>query len=166
MKGPMERAIIQVPARVNVSSAEARRWFLELEAHPERYQFDTHAGFAFSEGSFGETGAHFETWEQFGILTLNLHFELTETADTHFRFRLIRPPLPIWCAFVIEEIAEDTTALRLEVGGTTRIGDWVLQLPIVRDVIQQQIRREVEHIKASMEMLHNRADSGPVLTRH
>jgi hypothetical protein len=161
----MERAVIQALAEVNVSSAEARRWFLELEAHPERYQFDTHAGFAFSEGGFGEIGAHFETRERFGILTLNLHFELTGTADTHFRFRLTRPPLPIWCAFVIKEIAEDTTALWLEVGGTIPIGDLVLQLPIVRDMVQRQIHREVAHIKASMEMLHDRADSSPALIR-
>jgi hypothetical protein len=154
-----EHPIIRASTQVLVSGADARQWFLDLETHPERYQFETHAGFALSKGSFGEIGARFQTWERFFGLTLNLHFELTETGGSHFRFRLIRPPLPIWCAFAIEENAESGVDLSLEAGGTNRTGAWFLRLPGVRPVVQQQITSEIEHIKASMEALRNSAQA-------
>jgi hypothetical protein len=153
----MERAIIRATASVNVSSVQAHRWFLDLETHSERYQFETHAGFAFTEGNFGQVGARFQTWEQFHSLRINLHFELTETSNVHFRFRLLRPPLPIWCAFVIEKNADDTTSLRLEVGGTTPLGLRLLRLPLTRRAIQRQIQSEVDHIKVSMEAVYGLA---------
>lgn len=159
MRKRIQRAIVQAAATVHVSGAQARRWFLELERHPERYRFETHGGFAFSEGSFGEVGARFQTWEQFHGLTLSLHFELTEVGDTRFQFRVIRPPLPVWCAFAIGETAEDTTDLRLEVGGTTRGGEWFLRLPPVRSAVERQIRGEVDHIKISMEAWRDLARS-------
>ena len=147
----MQYMAIQAETAVNVSVAQARQWFLELETHPERYQFETHAGFAFSQGNFGEIGARFQTWEQFHGLKINLHFELTAASDHHFQFRLLRPPLPIWGAFFIEKTSDNTTNLRLEVGGTTALGQCLLQLPLVQKTIQRQIQSEVEHIKASME---------------
>jgi hypothetical protein len=150
----MESAIITAEATVNVGTAQARRWFMELETHPERYRFETHAGFAFTQDNgrrFGEIGASFHTWEQFYGLKLTLRFELVEVGEMHFRFRLTRPPLPVWGAFVIQETCNDTTHLRLEIGGTNRLGKWLLRFPLVRGAVQRQIRGEVEHIKTSME---------------
>lgn len=159
MKERVEQPVIRAATKVKVTSAEARQWFLDLETHPERYQFETHAGFAFSQGSFGEVGARFETWERFLGLTVNLHFELTETSDSHFRFRLLRPLLPIWCAFAIEEVTGGAVALSLEAGGTTRAGTLFLRLPIVKRIVQRQISGEIEHIKASIEALHAFAEA-------
>jgi hypothetical protein len=157
MKEHLEHPIIQAATAVRVTSAEGRQWFLDLESHPERYQFETHAGFAFSRGNFGENGARFQTWERFLGLTINLHFELIETSNTQILFRLIRPPLPIWCAFAVKEVTGDTIDLSLKVGGTSRAGEQLLRLPIVRGIIQRQITSEIEHIKTSMETLHNSA---------
>ncbi|MGD1991617.1 MAG: hypothetical protein PVI59_00340 [Anaerolineae bacterium] len=147
----MESVIIKAVAPVDVDLADARRWFLELERHPERYQFETHAGFEFTAGSFGEAGARFQTWEHFYGLKLTLSFELEEVGKTHFRFRLIRPPLPVWGVFVLERASSDVTFLRLEIGETTSLGRWLLRLPLVRGAIQRQIQGEVDHIKESME---------------
>jgi hypothetical protein len=156
----MEGAIVQAAAQVNVSTTQARQWFLDLKTHPERYQFETHAGFAFTQGNFGEIGARFQTWERFHGLRANLHFELTQTGESHFHFRLLRPPLPIWCAFrLIEETTDNTTNLHLEVGGTTSLGLWFLRLPLIKRTIQRQIQSEVDHIKASMEAVHGLAQS-------
>jgi hypothetical protein len=148
--------VIKAEATVNVSIAQARQWFMELGTHPERYQFETHAGFAFTQGGFGEIGARFQTQEQFYGLKLTLRFELTEVGDRHFRFRLIRPALPVWGTFVIEEAPGDNTNLSLAIGGTSRLGAWFLRFPLVRGAVQRQIRREVEHIKASMEVIYSR----------
>jgi len=147
----MERAIIIAQAPVQANVDQTRRWFMELETHPERYRFETHAGFAFTRGGFGEIGARFQTWERFFGLKLTLGFELTEVADTRFRFRLVRPPLPVWGAFTIEPVDGETTDLRLAIGGMSRLGSWFLRLPVIRGAIRRQIRGEVEHIKASME---------------
>lgn len=152
----MESAVIKAEATLDVSIVQARQWFMELETFPERYQFETHAGFAFVQGNFGEIGARFQTREQFYGLKLTLRFELTEVGDRHFRFRLIRPALSVWGTFVIEETPGDNTNLRLEIGGITRLAAWFLQFPLVRDAAQRQIRREVEHIKASMETIYPR----------
>jgi hypothetical protein len=152
----MESAVIKTEATLNVSIAQARQWFMELETHPERYQFETHAGFAFTQGGFGEIGARFQTQEQFYGLKLTLRFELTDVGDRHFRFRLIRPALPVWGTFVIEEAPGDNTDLSLEIRGTTRLGAWFLRLPLVRGAVRRQIRGEVEHVKASMEAIYPR----------
>ena len=152
----MESAVIKAEATLDVRIAQARQWFMELETFPKRYQFETHVGFAFVQGNFGEIGARFQTREQFYGLKLTLRFELTEVGDRHFRFRLIRPALPVWGAFVVEEAPGDNTNLCLEIGGITPPGAWFLQFPLVRDAVQGQIREEVEHIKASMEAIYPR----------
>ena len=152
----MEPAIIKAEETVNVSVAQARQWFMELETHPERYQFETHAGFAFTQGNFGEIGARFQTQEQFYGLKLTLCFELTEVGDKHVHFWLIRPALPVWGAFVIQKAPGDNTNLSLEIGGASHLGAWLLRLPLVRGAVQRQIRGEVEHIKASMEAIYPR----------
>jgi hypothetical protein len=136
---------------VQVDAGKARRWFMELETHPERYQFETHAGFTFTHGNFGKVGARFQTQERFCGLPLTLGFELTEVGEQSFRFRLTRPRLPVWGAFTIQNGGDGTTMLRLEIEGTARLGVWVLGLPLLRGAVRRQIRGEVEHIKASME---------------
>jgi hypothetical protein len=152
----MESPVIKAEARLEVSIAQARQWFMELETFPERYQFETHAGFTFTQGSFGEIGARFQTREQFYGLKLTLRFELTDVGDRHFRFRLLRPALPVWGTFDLEEAPGDSTNLCLEIGGITRPAACFLQFPLVRDAVQRQIRGEVEHIKASLEATYSR----------
>jgi hypothetical protein len=146
-----EPAILEAETCVQISTEGARLWFLELDRHPERYQFETHAGFTFTRGQFGEVGARFQTREQFCGLPLRLEFELTEVSEARFRFRLVRPPLPVWGAFTIEEAGAAAAALRLAIGSTDSLGRRFLHLPLVRGAILRQIRREVEHIQASME---------------
>jgi hypothetical protein len=151
-----ETPVIRAQTSIAVSLNEARQWFLDLEKHPERYQFATHAGFRFVQGDFGEVGARFETQERFHGLRLTLRFELSDVEATSFRFRLLQPPLPIWGAFVIEPRDSDTgdqtdsIILYLDVGSTTRLGRRILNLPLVKDAIQRQTQAEVEHIKASL----------------
>ena len=151
MESYTESAIIQAAVEVDVSIDEGRQWFLELETHPERYQLDTHAGFVFVHGRFGEIGARFRTRERFCGLGVSLLFELTEVWESRFRFRLVRPALPIWGAFSVAPASADRAIVELAIGGTSVLGAWLLRLPLVGSVIRQQIRREVSHIRDSME---------------
>jgi len=146
-----QSAIIEASAPVNVRVPQARQWFEELEGHPERYHFETHAGFSFVKGDFGEVGARFETREQFYGLELTLRFELTEIGDTFFRFRLLRPSLPLWGRFVIAAGRQEMAVLSLEIGALNRPGACLLRLPPLKWAIQRQIGAEVGHIKSSME---------------
>ena len=152
----MESPTLGAETTIQASLAYVRQWFVELEAHPERYRFETHEGFAFTQGDFGTAGARFQTWERFYGLQLALHFELTGVDDagcegsSTVRFRLVRPRLPVWGAFVLEGNPDGTTRLRLVVGGTTCAGARFLMLPLVRGAILKQIRQEVEHIKGSI----------------
>ncbi|NBD34549.1 MAG: hypothetical protein GVY30_00955 [Chloroflexi bacterium] len=147
----MSTATIQAQTHVEVSQKAARQWFLELKEHPERYQFDTHAGFTFTQGDFGEVGARFETQERFYGLRLTLRFELTEVGDTEVRFRVLRPPAPIWGAFLLEAEGPQQTLLTLRIGSDSQAGAAFLNLPLVRGAIQRQIQAEVENIRDSME---------------
>jgi hypothetical protein len=151
----VESGIITAQKTVRVSIAQARQWFMELETHPERYRFETHAGFVFDGDSgrgFGEVGARFETRERFYGLPLVLRFELTAVDDNHFRFRLIRPALPVWGAFVLDEADSGITKLGLTIGGMNRLGALLLRLPLIQSAVRRQIRGEVEHIAESMEV--------------
>ena len=150
----MERAILKAETTVNVSLDEARDWFLSLEEHPERYAFETHAGFAFVRGNFGEVGARFNTREKFHGLRVTLHFELTGVNETRFRFRLLRPAPPVWGAFLIQAQTSHTINLCLEVGGINRLGETILQLPLVHSAVRRQIQGEADHLKASMETVY------------
>ena len=98
-----QSCILEAKSAVAVSVAQARQWFLDLEAHPERYTLETHAGFAFTQGGFGQVGARFVTWERFYGLRLALHFDLTEVGKQHFRFDLLRPRFPVWGVYAIED---------------------------------------------------------------
>ena len=151
MDDPSPPPVITATAQVEASPAQVERWFRALEAHPEQYRFDTHEGFTFTEGHFGQVGARFQTRERFYGLPLRLTFQLTEVSEARFCFRLVRPPLPIWGAFLINQGPEGTTDLRLEIGGETRLGQWLLRLPGVGSAIRRQIQAEVDHIKASVE---------------
>ena len=149
----MGQAIISAEARVGVSSAQARQWFLDLQGHPERYRLETHAGFRFTEGDFGAVGARIETREQFYGVALALRFELLEVGQTSFRFVLTRPPLPLWGVYLIEDAPGGGVDLRLEVGGTRRWGELLLRCPLVGRAVRRQIRGEVDHVRASMEAI-------------
>jgi hypothetical protein len=149
-----QTCILEAKSSVEVSVAQARRWFLDLEAHPERYKLETHAGFAFTQGGFGQTGSRFVTWERFYGLRLGLYFELTEVGEQHFRFDLLRPHLPVWGVYAIEDAGEGAIDLALRVGGTSSWGGWFLQRLFVRRAIDRQIHAEVAHVKASMEALY------------
>ena len=147
----MGEALLVAEKRIGVPVQEARQWFLALQDHPERYQFDTHAGFTVTNGTFGQEGSRFQTKERFHGIPIMLAFELTKVDLCSFRFRLRRPPLPIWGSFLLEPAAGNTTKLSLEIGATAPISAWFLSLPLVRKSVQGQIQREVDHIQTSME---------------
>ena len=146
--------LLTASASVDVRPAQARAWFLSLADHPERYQFDTHHGFTFTQGDFGEPGARFRTEERFHGVRLTLKFELTEIGDTDFTF-VLREPLPdVWGRFSLAPRLDGTTDLRLEIGSDRSLARRVLGLPLVRGAVQAQITSEVSHIKASMESIY------------
>jgi hypothetical protein len=147
----MPTATVQAQTHVEVSQEAARQWFLELKEHPERYQFDTHKGFTFTQGDFGEVGARFETQERFYGLRLTLRFELTEVGDTEVRFQVLRPPVPVWGAFILEAEGPQQTLLTLRIGSDGQAGAAFLHLPLVHGAVQRQIQAEVDNIRDSME---------------
>jgi hypothetical protein len=159
----MSRKQAQVEARtsIDVPFEAARRWFLDLKDHPDRYQFASHAGFRFTQGGFGEVGARFETEEVFLGLRLRLGFELAELSEARdcaeIVFRLLHPPLPVMGAFKLLRRAADETDLSLTIWATKGGGRLFLRLPLVRGAIRGQIEAEVNHIKRSMENLHQDA---------
>jgi hypothetical protein len=136
---------------VNVAPDHVRQWFSELDIHPERYRFDTHAGFDFTSGSFGEIGAQFRTQERFRGIPVTLRFELMDLQRDGFSFRLIRPALPVWGAFLIEQAADGAAAVTLQVGEDTPQSAWFLRLHPVRAAVQHQIDGEMANIKSSIE---------------
>jgi hypothetical protein len=146
-----DQPALTAEATVQVPAEAARQWFLELRDHPERYQFNTHAGFTVTVGSFGEEGSKFQTLERFYKVPFKLSFELTEVGPFHFRFRLQRPALPVWGEYSIERVTEDICKLSLSIGTVTSGTAWLLSLPLVGSGVKGQIQREVEHVKQSME---------------
>jgi hypothetical protein len=151
----MRRAIVNAQAIVHVPVEQVRDWFLSLKEHPERYEFDTHEGFEFVEGSFGEIGARFKTRERFFGIRLELLFELMEVGESDFWFRLARPgSMGVWGRFDIDREGEERSLLSLAIGSETRFGELMLQCPPVATAVYRQIRQEVGHIKASLERIH------------
>lgn len=151
----MRAAILSAQAEVDVPVGAARDWFLSLEEHPERYTFDTHEGFEFEMGGFGEVGARFRTRERFFFLRLELLFELTEVHETAFWFWLCRPSwIGVWGRFEIEEDNDGQSVLLLSIGSETRLGQFLLRFYPVAASVQAQIRDEVQHIRRSMERVH------------
>lgn len=148
----MREPILRAQADVDVTEEQARDWFLSLKEHPERYQFDTHEGFQFVDGDFGEIGARFKTREQFLFFKLELFFKLTEVQESTFWFRLIRPvSMGIWGRFDIAGGEGEGTSLSLDIGSDTRGGQLMLRCYPVAAAVHRQIHREVSHIKRSME---------------
>lgn len=140
---------------VKVPLEVARTWFLELAEHPERYEFETHAGFTFTEGAFGEPGARFQTEERFaGVVKLTLKFELTEVGEQRFAFRLRRPVGHVWGYFELEPVDAGTTRLRLGIDSDQQLQRTMLQTPPVRGAVQRQIDGEVTNIAESMTKLY------------
>ena len=148
----MESPELSARVVVDAPPEEVRDWFTSLEKEPERYEFGTHEGFEFVEGSFGALGARFRTREQFLFLKRELLFEITGIHESQFTFRLIRPiSMGIWGRFQIDEWAKGETRLSLEIGSATRTGRLALRFYPVAVAIQRQIDGEVDHIKRSIE---------------
>lgn len=148
----MRRPVLRAQTDVDVTVEQARNWFLSLREHPDRYQFDTHEGFRFVDGDFGEIGARFKTREQFLFFKLELLFELTEVRESVFWFRLVRPmSMGIWGRFDIASGGEKGTRLSLDIGSETRAGQLMLRCYPIAVLVHRQIHREVSHIKRSME---------------
>lgn len=145
--------VLTAAVPIEASADQVERWFRALEDHPEQYRFDTHGGFTFTRGRFGEVGAQFQTRERFYGRYFTLNFEVTATGPLWFRFRLLCPPFPIWGAFRIRPVSAGRVWLRLEIGGETRLGRWLLRLPLIRGAVQNQIQAEVEHIRRSVSSL-------------
>jgi len=144
--------VLRAQADVDVTVEQARDWFLSLREHPERYKFDTHEGFQFVDGDFGEVGARFKTREQFLFFKLELLFELTEVEESAFWFRLIAPvSMGIWGRFDIIGGEEKGIRLSLDIGSDTKAGRLMLCCYPVAVLIHRQIYGEISHIKWSME---------------
>ncbi len=148
-----KQPVLRAEVRVGVSPQQARDWFLSLADHPERYQFESHAGFTFTEGQFGEPGARFQTTERFLGVPATLKFELTSVSEDRFSFRLRRPLRAVWGYFELEPAGAGETRLTLAIGSHRRLTRIFLRHPLVRRAVQQQINGEVAHIKQSMESL-------------
>lgn len=141
-------------ATVMVSPDQARAWFLSLADHPERYQFESHGGFTFTEGRFGDPGARFQTEEQFHGVRVTLKFELVDVSEQRFDFRVLSPVRGIWGYFELRPDRAGGTRLRLGVGSDRPLQRRFLRLPLVSGAVQRQISQEVAHIKQSMESLY------------
>lgn len=149
-----EQPVLMSKTHIDVNQQQAKTWFLSLSNYPERYQFDSHAGFTFTEGQFGERGARFQTEERFLGIRLTLKFELTDVAEDRFSFHLLAPVSGIWGSFELQPTHSGITSLTLSVGSDRRMNRWFLRLPLIREAVQRQIDREVAHIQQSMESLY------------
>jgi hypothetical protein len=151
----MHDPVLVAEALIEVPLDFARAWFLALADHPERYAFESHAGFVFTQGEFGQPGARFQTEERFaGMFRLVLKFELAQVEDQRFTFTVLSPTRGIWGYFELEPVSQSTTQLRLAVGSEQRVQRRFLGLPPVRSAIQHQIQGEVTHISRSMAALY------------
>ena len=151
----MNDPILLAEALVDVPVGFALDWFLALADHPERYAFETHAGFVFTQGEFAQPGARFQTEERFaGFLKLVLKFELSEVEDRRFSFNLLSPTRDIWGYFELAPASRATTHLRLAVGSHRSLQRRLLALLPVRGAVQHQIEGEVTHIGKSMVSLY------------
>jgi hypothetical protein len=148
--------VLKAETTIDVPINEARAWFLSLNRHPERYQFESHKGFTFTEGEFGEPGARFQTEELFHGIKITLKFKLTEVAERRFTFVLQSPIKGIWGYFELETLGETRTRLLLAIGSDSKARRMMLKAPLIRSAVQQQIQSEVDHIKTSMESLTNK----------
>lgn len=154
MANAKSEPVLVAQTQVDTTLQQAKQWFLELSDHPERYEFESHQGFTFTRGAFGEVGARFETREQFMGVTQTLKFALTAVGEHQFAFELKQPLTGIWGRFVLREkpvSKTPTTELRLEIGGRTKSKRLLLQAPLISQAVRSQIQSEVTHIKRSIE---------------
>lgn len=150
-----DNPVLIAEALVAVPATFAREWFLALADHPERYAFESHGGFVFTEGQFGEPGARFQTEERFaGFAKLVLKFELAAVEDRRFIFNVLSPTRNIWGYFELLPISQYTTLLRLAIGSDVGSQRRLLAFPPVRGAVQHQIESEIAHISASMVSLY------------
>ncbi|MGC9347788.1 MAG: hypothetical protein ACP5JG_06595, partial [Anaerolineae bacterium] len=112
----MHEPTLEATVLIEVGWEQAKAWFLALDKNPEWYRFESHAGFTFTEGEFGEPGARFQTEEVFLGLRQELKFELTEVGDRRFTFHLRQPIESIWGYFALEPVGAESTRLRLAIG--------------------------------------------------
>jgi hypothetical protein len=146
--------VLIATSTIDVSVEQARTWFLSLADHPERYQFHSHRGFSFTDGRFGQTGSRFQTEERFCFLRLTLRFELIDVDHRKFTFQLLKPVGAIYGHFRLGLQEGNLTRLELAVGSGQSCRRLLLRTPPIRGAVQQQIGREVAHIKQSMESLY------------
>lgn len=146
--------VLEASTGLGVSPAQVREWFLSLGEHPERYTFGTHGGFTFTEGSFGEEGALFETREQFAGVHIGLHFRLTEVGQDHFDFELVQPPLGVEGTFEMTSAEEGGSRLSLLIGSKSGWARAFLRMPLIHGAVLGQIQREVMHIRESVKRLY------------
>ncbi len=145
------KPVLSAATEIPVGKDRVRAWFLSLADHPERYTFESHAGFTFTQGAFGEPGARFQTTERFQGISVTLKFELLEVQEDRFVFHLRKPMRSIWGFFELTEGAQEkTTRLQLAVGSDRPLQRRFLQLPGVRGAVETQITREVANIKRSI----------------
>jgi hypothetical protein len=145
------RALMTAQTVVAIDSEGARQWFLQLKDHPENYAFASHAGFIFTEGDFGEVGARFFTIERFHGFPLKLSFRLSAINATSFTFDLLKPLSNIKGEFSITQHENNTCTLTLTVSTGSNYTHRLLSIRPLYSAVQQQISREVNHIKTSME---------------
>jgi hypothetical protein len=151
----MNDPVLVAETLVSVPVDFAKAWFLALADHPERYAFDSHAGFVFTQGAFGEPGARFQTEERFaGLVKLVLRFELSQVEAHRFDFNVLSPTRDIWGYFELQPTSRNTTRLRLAVGSDRSFQRRLLELPPVRGAVQHQIEGEITHIGESMVSLY------------
>jgi hypothetical protein len=149
-----DQVVLSAETNIHVPVNFARSWFLELADHPERYSFESHAGFTFTQGEFGEPGAHFQTEERFAKIA-KLKFELTEVAEHRFTFKLRKPIRHIWGYFSLDPGGRTNTRLRLAIGSDRQLQRKMLQIPPIRSAVQHQIEGEVANIANSMSTLYH-----------
>jgi hypothetical protein len=146
--------VLEASTGIDASAEQVRQWFLSLGEHPERYTFGTHGGFVFTEGSFAEEGAQFETRERFAGVHIRLRFQLTEVGQEHFAFALLQPSLAVEGAFEMMPARDDRSRLSLLIGSKSSWARGFLRLPLIHGAVLNQIQREVTHIKESVERLY------------
>jgi hypothetical protein len=143
--------VMTAKADIHVDINRARSWFLNLKDHPERYAFDSHEGFTFIDGDFGEVGAQFYTIEHFRGIRTKLTFTITEVTPSSFIFEVTKPLRKIKGEFKLLELADDMTEITLSVFAPNNIIKRLFDVKPFYQAVYSQISGEVQHIKTSME---------------
>lgn len=151
-------ASMQAQTVINAPIERVRGWFLTLSDHPERYRFESHEGFVFTRGAFGEIGSEFYTREKFFGIMIKLRFRISDVKKDVFTLSCLPPLKGSWCRFALAAESPEHTCLTLDVNTERRLHAILLNLPGLRNAIQRQINAEVQHIKASIENTNSEGD--------